>query len=106
MKPKAVIPRKRALRDVDEAIKHYLGEGAPQAALGFIEALQRAYAHIARNPGLGSSTYAVELNLPGLCFWRLRTYPYLIVYVERADHIDVWCVLHGERDIPTGMQLE
>ncbi|ENO88947.1 plasmid stabilization system [Thauera aminoaromatica S2] len=31
-------------------------------------------------------------------------YPYLVFYVERADHIDVWRVLHGERDIPAWMQ--
>jgi hypothetical protein len=27
-------------------------------------------------------------------------YPYLVFYVERSDHIDIWRVLHGQRDIP------
>lgn len=30
--------------------------------------------------------------------------PYLIFYMEQADHIDVWRVLHAERDIPAWIQ--
>jgi hypothetical protein len=42
VKAKTVVSRARAVRDVDEAIKHYLEEGAGQAALGFIGALGQA----------------------------------------------------------------
>lgn len=100
MKVKPVIPRARANRDVDEAIAWYLNEDAAQAALGLVDALEYAYSHIARQPATGSMRYALELNLPGLRSWPLKTYPYLVFYVERADHIDVWRVLHGQRDIP------
>jgi toxin ParE1/3/4 len=72
--------------------------------LGFIDALEQAYSHIGRHPDTGSSRYAGELNLPGLRCWRLKKYPHLIFYVERSDHIDVWRVLHGMRDIPSWMQ--
>jgi toxin ParE1/3/4 len=44
--------------------------------------------------------YAHELDLPGLLCWPLKRYPYLVFYVERDDHIDVWRVLHGMRDFP------
>jgi toxin ParE1/3/4 len=44
------------------------------------------------------------LNLPGLRSWPLTRYPYLVFYVERSDHVDVWRVLHGQRDIPGWMQ--
>lgn len=27
-----------------------------------------------------------------------------LLHVERDDHIDVWCVLHGGRDIPALLQ--
>jgi toxin ParE1/3/4 len=97
---KPVIPRALANRDVDEAITWYLNENAKQAALGLVGALERAYSHIARHPAAGSTRYALELNLPGLRSWPLKTYPYLVFYVERADHIDVWRVLHCQRDIP------
>ena len=100
MKVKSVIPRALANRDVDDAIAWYLNEGAAQAALGLIEALEHAYAHIARYPATGSMRYALELNLPGLRSRPLKNYPYLVFYVEHADHVDVWRVLHGQRDIP------
>jgi toxin ParE1/3/4 len=102
--PKPVIPRERAEQDVDEAIDYYLSEDAPEAALGFIDALEQAYRHIGGHPDTASSRYAGELNLPGLRFWRLKKYPHLVFYVERSSHIDVWRVLHGMRDIPSWMQ--
>jgi len=101
---KPVVPRELANRDIDEAIANYLGEGAEQAALRFIEALERAYANIGRHPASGSPRYAHALNLPGLRFWPLARYPHLVFYVERPEHIDVWRVLHGQRDIPAWMQ--
>ena len=104
MKPRRVIPRERADRDVDEAIDYYLSENAPEAAQGFIDALEQVYKHIGRHPETGSSRYAGELNLPGLRFWPLKKYPYLVFYLERKDHIDVWRVLHSKRHIPSWMQ--
>jgi toxin ParE1/3/4 len=94
----------QASRDVDEAIAHDLGEDAARAALGFVDALEQAYAHISRDPAAGSPRDAHELDLPGLRAWPLTRYPRLVFYVERLDHIDVWRVLHGQRDIPAWMQ--
>lgn len=104
MKAKPVIPRELAHRDVEAAIAHYLAENAPQAALAFIGALEAAYAHISRHPASGSPRHAHELNLPGLRSWPLARYPHLVFYVEHPDHIDIWRVLHGARDIPAWMQ--
>ena len=103
MKAKAVVPREQANRDVEEAVAYYLSEGAANAASGFIDALAQAYAHIGRHPATGSPRYAHELNLPGLRFWPLARYPHLVFYIERTDHVDVWRVLHGQRDIPAWM---
>lgn len=104
MKTKCVIPRQLASADVDDAVAHYLAEGGEAVALGFVDALAQAYAHIGRHSGTGSPRYAHELNLPGLRSWPLARYPYLIFYVEQPDHIDVWRVLHQLRDIPAWMQ--
>ena len=104
MSPKQIIPRQRANRDVDEAVDYYLRDAGEKAALGFIDALDRAYRHIARHPATGSPRYAHELDLPGLRSWPLKRYPYLVFYVERDDHIDVWRILHAERDIPAWMR--
>lgn len=100
MKAKPVIPRSAANRDVDEAIAHYLTENAEHAALGFIDALEETYTHIAHHPATGSPRYAHALNVPGLRFWPLTRYPYLVFFMERGDHVDVWRILHVQRDIP------
>lgn len=104
MKVKPVIPRKLALRDVDAAVAYYLGEDASDAALGFIDALEKAYAHLSRHPGTGSPRYGHELNLPGLRAWPLTRYPYIVFYMERVESIDVWRVLQSQRDVPAWLQ--
>lgn len=103
MTPKPVILRALASQDVEEAINHYSHEGAAQAAIGFIDALEKAYAHVARNPTTGSPRYAHGLNIPGLRSWPVTRYPYLVFYMERSDRIDVWRVLQSQRDIPAWM---
>jgi toxin ParE1/3/4 len=102
---KPIVPSELANRDVDEAIEYYLSEAASdQVALGFVDALERAYRHISRHPASGSSRYAVELSLSGLRAWPLRRFPHVVFYVETKDRIAVWRVLHGARDIPAWMQ--
>ena len=44
-----------------------------------------------------------ELDLPDLRFKAISRYTYLVFYVESDDCIEVWRVLHGERDIPAGL---
>ena len=103
MKHKPIVPREQASRDVDDAVVYYLNVATEAVALGFIDALEQAYTHIGRHPATGSPRYAHALNLPGLRAWSLARYPYLVFYVERPDHIDVWRVLQGQRDIPAWM---
>ncbi len=100
---KPIIPRKRAVQDVDDIVDHYLAEAGVDVALGFIDQLERAYEHIAYHPASGSPRYAQEVDLPGLRCWRLRRHPHLVFYIERPDHVDVWRILHAKRDIPAWM---
>jgi len=88
---------------VQEAIDHFLVEATTKVALGFVDELEKAYAHIARHPASGSPRYAHQLGLADLRFWPLGRYPYLVFYVECDEHIDVWRVLHDQRDIPAWM---
>jgi len=97
---KPVILQVRAEQDVNDALAYYLNEAARHAALGFIDALEHAYRHIARHPDSGSPRYDHELKLSGLRHWPLQRYPYMVFYIEHHDHIDVWRVLHSARDIP------
>lgn len=95
-----VIPRDQAVNDVQHAIDYYLDEGAAQAASKLIDAVQAAYRLIGRHPGSGSPRYGYELDIPGLRGRALAHFPYVILYVERTDHVDVLRVLHQQRDIP------
>ena len=97
---KPVSLRALAQRDVREAVLWYRREGGANPAQHFVEALEHAYAQLARRPASGSPRYANELNLPGLRCWPIRKFPYLIFYVEHADSLDIWRVLHGQRDLP------
>ena len=41
------------------------------------------------------------LDPPGLRIVTVADFPQLVFYVEAPTHVDVWRVLHGERDLPS-----
>lgn len=104
MNRKRVVLRERANRDADEAVDHHLREAGERTALRFADALARACARTAGHPAAASSRYAHELGPPGLRVWPVKRYPYLLFYVERDDHVDVWRLLRAERDIPAWLR--
>ncbi|MBB3612562.1 type II toxin-antitoxin system RelE/ParE family toxin [Rhizobium sp. BK602] len=104
MNGKTIIPRELARLDVETAVDHYAREAGMEIALGFVDALQSAYEHIAHHSGSGSLRYAYELGIADLRTVSLRRYPYLVFYRDQATHIDVWRVLHAKRDIPQWMR--
>lgn len=55
MSPKRAILRATADRDIHAAIEFYLAEGAQQAALKFIDALEQAIRDVERHPEIGST---------------------------------------------------
>ena len=100
MTAKRVVPRHQAHQDVAGAIDHYAPEAGSDIALGFVEALEATYRAIGKHPGIGSPRYAHELSLPGLRHRRLARFPWLVFYVERDEHVDIWRVVDARRDIP------
>lgn len=99
-KPKRLVYRAIARRDIERAIDHYLAEDADSAALGFVDELERATGELAVHPRLGSTRYAHELQLPDVRSWMVKRFPFVVFYVEQGDHIDIWRVLHAENDVP------
>ena len=59
---------------------------------------------IGDRPGTGSPRHAHLLGIKGLRSRKLGRFPYLILYLERDDHIDVWRILHAQRDIPARLE--
>lgn len=101
---KRIVPREAAERDVDEVADYYSDEADDDVAHAFVEAVREAYRLIGDRPGIGSPRYGDLLGVEGLRSRRLRRYPYLVFYVEREDHIDVWRVVHAQRDIPASLK--
>jgi len=104
--PLPVVPRAKALGDIEQAVDHYAQEADVDTAYAFIDALENAYNFIGMVPNAGSTRWAHELNLPGLRTVRLKGFPWLVFYMGFATHLDVWRVLHVRRDISAWMYEE
>ena len=104
MKP--VRTRAAADRDVDDAIDYYTVEAGDSVAASFARAVETAYRAIGDRPRTGSPRHGEQMDLEGLRARSLGRFPYLIFYVERPHYIEVWRVLHAQRDIPAELSKE
>jgi toxin ParE1/3/4 len=97
---KPAVLRPAAVLDVEDATAYYVQQGGAALATKWVAALESALRRISLHPATGSPRYAAVLDLPGLRFWAVTRFPYLVFYLECDDHLDVWRVLHAQRDIP------
>lgn len=104
MTSKPLVLRVIAEGDIEEAAAYYTDTAGEAVALRFAEALDAAYRVIASRPAIGSSRLAHDLRFAGLRSRKLKRFPYLVIYIERDDHIDIWRVIHAQRDIPGWLQ--
>lgn len=104
MTGKPIVRREQADQDISQAADYYVAEGGERLELRFVDALDAAFEHLERNPGMGSLRYAEKLRHSDLRFWAVKRFPYLIFYVDQPTHIDVWRVLHDKRDLPLLLQ--
>ncbi len=102
--PSRVVPRTLATQDLRDAAAHYAADADAATARRFVDAVEQAFTVIARQPGIGSPRYAVDLDWPGLRTHPVQRFPYLVFYLEQADHLEVIRVLHARRDIPVSLQ--
>ena len=93
----------QAQADIEAALAYFQSE-APHLAGNFLDALEKAVAHIRRAPGAGSPRYAHALDVPGLRFWLPGKFPYALFYLEHADCLLVIRLVHMSRDIPVSLQ--
>jgi toxin ParE1/3/4 len=100
MTAKPVARRSQAQKDIEQAADHYFAEGGAALELRFVDALQASVTQMATHPGTGSLRHANMLAMPGLRFLRMTKFPCLVFYVEREDEVDIWRVLHEQRDMP------
>lgn len=85
-------------QDIFEAIDYY-SEHAPKVVERFMNAVDRAMFAIGDSPGIGSPTFAEVLDIPGLRYRAIASFPYAVFYQESDEDIRVLRVLHHGRDI-------
>ena len=91
--------RSRANQDLRRAARFYQDQAGDSTAIRFADAVDAAIRDIATFPGAGSPRYEFEFGFEGLRSRLVRGFPYLVFYIERPDEIEVWRVLHAERDL-------
>lgn len=100
MSRRRVVTTRRADEDIEAAVDHHVGEGAVDAALDFITALQAASDLLARHPAIGSTRFATDTGIDELRALAVRTFPYVVFYTDDADAVRVHRLLHASRDMP------
>ncbi len=101
-----IIRRGVATADIERAAAWYLEQAGLGVAERFVAAAESALMHAAAHPAAGSTRYEPWLGRPGLRFRLVKDFPYLVFYRDGGDYIDVWRVLHAERDIPTSLRKD
>jgi toxin ParE1/3/4 len=95
---KPVNVQRLAEQDLFAAIDYYV-EHAPQVVDRFMKGVDRAMASISHSPGIGTPTFAEVLDIPGLRYRIVPSFPYAVFYQELDREISVLRVLHHGRDI-------
>ncbi len=83
--------------DLQEAAR-YLRNHNETIARKFLESAYDSFEFLARNPGIGRPR--PDLDFQGLRSWHVFGFRrFLIFYRELPEHIQIWRVLHGTRDL-------
>lgn len=101
MSRRRIVTTRRADEDIEAAVDHYVGEGAVDAALDFVAALEQASDLLARHPAVGSTRFADDTDIDELRALAVQKFPYVVFYTVDADAVRVHRVLHASRDLPT-----
>lgn len=103
MNPKPVVLSDRASVEVAQVVRHYSSTASSDVARSFAGAVRDAVQHLSLFPATGSTRFDLPLHWPELRSWPVSGFPYLLLYVESDDTIDIYRVLHTARDIPESL---
>jgi toxin ParE1/3/4 len=101
---KPVFRRARSRRDLEAATDYYEVEAGPLVAARFLAAVESVHEAIGHHPKAGSLRYSHETGIHGIRSRPVPRFPYLVIYVELHERIEVWRVLHAQSDIPTWLR--
>lgn len=95
-----------AAADVESAISYYRETAGSAVATDFVDEFEKAISMLTRHPHTGALRFAYELEIPDLRSWSLNKFPYIVFYLPGEDHLDIWRVLHAQRDIPAFLHID
>lgn len=98
------ILRSGARQDIARVLDWYESNAGPEVALSFLEAVEKAAAHIVAFPESGSPIWQTTAAMKDLRAWPIKGFPHLVFYLDNARGPDVIRVLHSARDIPAHLQ--
>ncbi len=90
----------RADFDIKDVLSHYQAQQAYQAGEAFLTELAKCLTFVQTFPKAGSLGLGHELGRSNVRTWPMNKFPFLLLYKETQDHVDVLRVLHQSRDIP------
>lgn len=103
MKPARLRPQARLDRLAE--VRYYRQEAGSAIAERLVQASAQALDQIEQQPGMGSPTLGKSLDMEGLRTWRIKGFPLIWFYFERADHLDVVRLL-GERQDAVALLMQ
>ncbi len=83
----------RAEVELNDVAAFYVARDVPEVAVAFLNEAQRIERLIREKPSAGRPLR------DGIRTWRLRTFPYALIYRDKADHVRILAVA-GERQRP------
>ena len=103
MKPARLRPQARLDRLAE--VRYYRQGAGSAIAERLVQASAQALDQIEQQPGMGSPTLGKSLDMEGLRTWRIKGFPLIWFYFERADHLDVVRLL-GERQDAVALLMQ
>ena len=89
-----------------QASEWYAEQGGETLGLRFLEQIRASLMHVSRHPASGSLRHASLTGHADVRCWPVKGFPYLVFYYVHPDGVDVWRVLHAQRDIPQQLTSE
>lgn len=90
----------QGISDFRSTVLWYRETAGSDLAERFARAVEAAASDISMFPALDSTRYAEYLRIPSLRSRAVADFPYLVFYIERESHIEIWRLLHTDRDVP------
>jgi toxin ParE1/3/4 len=90
----------RADFDIKDVLSHYQAQQAFQAGEAFLSELARCLKFVQTFPKAGSVRLGNEVGRRNIRTWPMNKFPFLLLYKETHDQVDVLRVLHQSSDIP------